>query len=58
MGFSCDHSIVNRVVKWALCEVLENWFGMLENGIYYVQCDRVKCQERVGEIDIENGLTI
>jgi len=40
------------------CEVLENYFGTVESWIFLIDYDRAKCQERVGENDIENGLTV
>ena len=40
------------------CEVLEKLFWDCGNSKSLIDYDRAKCQERVGENGIENGLTV
>jgi len=54
----CENSIVNRFEEWVFMWGSGKLFWNSWNLNFSVDYDRAKCQERVGENDIENGLTV
>jgi len=57
-GVLCEKSIVNRFEEWVFMWGSGKLFWDIWNLNFLVDYDITKCQERVGENGIENGLTV